>query len=142
MSEQKKLTETHRYDDIIELPHPISRHHAPLSRWERAAQFSPFAALTGYDAVIAETGRLTADAFELTEEEKLRISDTLLFLRDQAEDAPAVTIDVFLPDKCKEGGEYRRLTGHIRRIDPIEQTILWEDGSVFPFSHLRSMEIV
>ncbi len=108
-----------RYEDIINLPHPVSRRHPPMSREARAAQFAPFAALTGYDAAVRETARLTDQAVELNEEEISLLNRKLAYLRDHAEDERfhTVTITYFCPDERKSGGAYVRAEGSILSID-------------------------
>ena len=102
----------HRYDDIINLPHHQSVKHPHMSMTERAAQFSPFAALTGYEAVIAETGRLTGERVELTDERKEEIDRTLNELLDLGR--PAV-ITYFEPDDRKDGGQYNVIAGVLKK---------------------------
>lgn len=115
------------YEDIINFPHHTSTKHPRMTRMARAAQFSPFAALTGYDDAIKETGRLTVKKIELTEEEKLIINDKLQIINDDIKNNPKVTIIYFEHDKNKEGGKYHSYTGYIKKIDMIELTITLQD---------------
>ncbi len=118
----------HRYDDIISLPHPTSSRHPRMSVYNRAAQFSPFAALTGYDALVDETARLTESRSELDEQRKAILDEILRMLNDHISETPEVNITYFLPDLRKFGGEYVHHSGHLRRIDPVERSILFVDG--------------
>ena len=115
------------YEDIINLPHHTSSKHPRMTRESRAAQFSPFAALTGYDDAIKETRRLTDKKIELTEEEKQIINDKLLMINDNIKSNPKVSITYFEHDKNKEGGKYLSYTGYIKKIDMIELTITLTD---------------
>ena len=127
----------HRYDDIINLPHHQSVKHPHMSMTERAAQFSPFAALTGYEAVIAETGRLTGERIELNDEAKEEIDRILRELLDQAEEA---SFTYFVPDERKEGGKYETVRGIIQRYDMLEGLIILDNGRKIPVEMLRSVE--
>ena len=115
------------YEDIFHLPHHVSdtRPHMPVG--DRAAQFSPFAALTGFDSVIAETARLTDRKVELSESEKILLDQKLTLIDDVIQDKhhPEITVVYFVPDYLKEGGEYEEYTGKVRKIDPIERTVVF-----------------
>ena len=117
------------YDDIIHLPHHVSRIHPQMSMEDRAAQFSPFAALTGYDAAIAETARLTDQRMELDEYERQALNEKLQFISEHLKDYPKVSITYFLPDAWKAGGEYVTVTGNIKKLDDYEHRIVFMDGS-------------
>lgn len=101
----------HAYDDIIRLPHPTSRKHPRMSMEERAAQFAPFAALTGFGGVIRETGRLTDKQVELGESDQVELERVLTFLDSQEEEHPMIKVTYFLPDTYKEGEPMSRLPG-------------------------------
>lgn len=115
------------YDDIITLPHPEPRTHPRMSLHDRAAQFSPFAALTGHSAAIAETGRLTDSRVTLDESEMARVDAALQRLRELLPQAPAVSITYFVPDERKAGGSYQTATGTARRIDTVNGVLLLTD---------------
>ena len=117
------------YDDIIHLPHHVSRIHPQMSMEDRAAQFSPFAALTGYDAAIAETARLTDQRVELDEYERQALNEKLQFISEHLKDHPKISITYFIPDHCKEGGEYVTVTGNIKKLDDYEHRIVLMDGT-------------
>ena len=131
----------HAYDDIIRLPHPTSRKHPRMSMEERAAQFAPFAALTGFGGVIRETGRLTDKQVELGESDQVELERVLTFLDSQEEEHPMIKVTYFLPDTYKEGGTYVTVTGHLKRIDQVEGALpLWE-GVRVPIQDIRSVGI-
>lgn len=127
------------YDDILFLPHPVSKTHKPMSQLDRAAQFSPFAALTGYDAAIQEAARLTEDAVELDTEEIAVLNEILGRLADRISSRPRITVTYFLPDIRKAGGAYTTVTGRLKRVDPVEQVLGMADGTVIPFRYLREI---
>ena len=114
------------YDDIIDLPHPVSRNHPQMPLIDRAAQFAPFAALTGYDDMVKETARLTDRKVDLSEYEidilNQRLAEISYAL--QQGEHPSVTVTFFVPDSLKEGGSYETVTAKVRRVDPIEQKVM------------------
>ncbi len=112
----------HRYDDLLDLPHHQSASRPHMGRLERAAQFSPSAALTGYGALVEDTARLTDSRPVPGDEELRRLDETFRALAARPE--PAVTLTRFIPDEKKAGGRLETLTGRIRRIDPVER-LLW-----------------
>ena len=121
------MCEKHPYADILHLAHHQAANRKHMSMHDRAAQFSPFAALTGFDGVIAETGRLTDHKIELSENEKVLL-DQKLNLIDEAVRAgqhPEITVLYFIPDARKTGGSYQEHTGSVRQIDPIERAIVF-----------------
>lgn len=134
------LTNSHRYDDIIHLPHHLSSTHAHMPLQDRAAQFAPFAALTGFDAVVREAARLTQRPVELDESEQRLLDQKLQFLAQQLDKKPKITLTFFQPDLKKEGGEYIHIAGHVQKIDPITQTILLNGGLVIPMSAIIAMD--
>ena len=131
----------HAYDDIIRLPHPTSRKHPRMSMEERAAQFAPFAALTGFGGVIRETGRLTDKQVELGESDQVELERVLTFLDYQEEEHPMIKVTYFLPDTYKEGGTYVTVTGHLKRIDQVEGALLLWEGVRVPIQDIRSVGI-
>lgn len=130
----------HRYDDIIDLPRHRSLTHSHMPLADRAAQFSPFAALTGHGDAVKETARLTEDKIELTEEEKAYLNARILFLAENIKEQPEVSITFFVPDERKEGGAYITRTGTVKRIDEYEQAIVMEDGIVIPVDEIMAMD--
>ena len=118
-----------RYDDIIDLPHHISPTRPHMSMSDRAAQFSPFAALTGYDGVIRESGRLTKERVELSEEELETLGRKQQYLMSIIDESPEITVTYFVPDSLKEGGEYVTCSGRLKRIDEYERRLVFTDGT-------------
>ena len=117
-----------RYDDIIDLPHHVSTTHHRMSMLERAAQFQPFRALTGYEDAVRETARLTDDRVELTEDEKALLDGKLQRMADNLASHPLVTVTYFQPDKKKSGGEYVTTTGQLKKIDDYEGVLILLGG--------------
>lgn len=118
-----------QYDDIIHLPHHVSKTRPQMSMQDRAAQFSPFAALTGYDAAIKETGRLTVRKVEMDEEALHILNMKFQILVDSMDVRPEVTFTYFEPDKHKAGGAYVEVTGMVKKIDDFERLIVMQDGT-------------
>ena len=135
------MTATHRYDDIIDLPHHVSRTHAQMPNAERAAQFSPFAALTGYDEAVAETARLTDSRAELDESRKQAMSGTLRRAQERIRERPEAAIVYFRPDERKEGGAYVSVVDRLRRIDETAGFLQLCGGTRIPFDELYSIEL-
>ena len=117
-----------KYEDMWDMPHPVSRKHPQMSLYDRAAQFSPFAALTGHEAAIQEKARLTQRKIELDENEKDQLNKTLQELLAQYDGHPNVSITYFLPDKKKEGGSYVTVQEQIRKIDLFRRKLQLEGG--------------
>ncbi len=122
------------YDDIIDLPRHISKRHAPMPVENRAAQFMPFAALTGYDASVREEARLTGDRAELSEEQIRRLNDRLSYLTEHITTRPTVTITFFLPDAKKKGGAYVTKSGKLRHLDLQTGTLIFTDDVKIPLA--------
>ena len=131
---------THKYDDIINLPRHVSDKRSPMTNYDRAAQFSPFAALTGYDAVIEETGRLTDVQIELDEGGKYLLDEKLQWIRAHIQENPEVTLKVFCPDSRKSGGAYEQVTGHVKKIDPVSRVLVLDQGAVIPIDRIYGIE--
>ena len=121
------------YSDIINLPHPVSKKHPQMSLYDRAAQFSPFSALTGHEAAIAETGRLTEERTELDEDAKERLDEKLqnLLFRLQVCGSEGLPIRVtyFVLDEKKEGGAYQEYTGSLKRLDAYARALIFSDAT-------------
>lgn len=120
------MTET--YDDIIHLPHHVSKRHPQMSLYNRAAQFAPFAALTGYEEAIIETARLTAPKVDMMEDNQQLLDRKLALLSRSLREQPTVSITYFQPDKKKTGGQYLTVTGVIKSIRDSERVIRMADG--------------
>lgn len=128
------------YEDIIHLPHPTSPRHPRMSMLDRAAQFSPFAALTGYESEVKEVARLTESKIELCEDQKTFLDARLRILEDSLPQHPEVTIVYFLPDKRKSGGAYVTVSGIIKKFDHIEERIIFRDGTVIPIDAVLQVD--
>ena len=115
------------YNDIINLPHHVSKTHPQMSALSRAAQFAPFAALTGYDDAITETARYTETRIELDESRKEELNTQLLYINEHIEDAVPVKITYFTPDKKKDGGSYSEITESIKKIDDVSGMVIFSD---------------
>ena len=121
------MHEQNPYADILTLPHHKAANRPHMSMHDRAAQFSPFAALTGFDGVIAETGRMTDQKAELSESQMILLNQKLTLIDDVIQDGyhPLVTIVYFVPDALKAGGSYREFIGKVRQVEPIERKLVF-----------------
>ena len=133
------MNETHKYDDIIDLPHHVSGNRPRMSSADRAAQFSPFAALTGYEAAVKESERLTDSKQELTDDEKIALNEKLQIIIENIDYAPSVTLTYFVPDKLKEGGEYVTKTGEVKEIDSYTRTVVFTDKTGVEIDQIRAV---
>ncbi|MBR5956549.1 MAG: hypothetical protein IK022_08435 [Bacteroidales bacterium] len=131
-----------KYDDIIGLEYKGPKRHPRMSIHERAAQFAPFAALTGYDDVIAETGRLTGSKIELDEEQRASMNAVLQTIRGRLLERPEVILTYFRPDSRKAGGTYLRIKGHVRNIDEASRLVVLADGPSIPIDDLFSIFLI
>ena len=128
------------YEDILYLPHHVSGTRRQMSMTDRAAQFSPFAALTGYDAAIRETSRLTDSSVDLEGDEKAVLNGRLQLLSRCLDREPRITVTYFVPDRRKSGGAYETVEGRVRKIYPLEHALFLEDGTRIPFDRIRYLE--
>lgn len=128
------------YEDIIHLPHHVSKTRPQMSMIDRAAQFSPFAALTGYDAAIKETGRLTDERTDLGEETKAMLDMKQHYLLAVISDQPEITVTYFVPDERKAGGAYVTVTGNLKRIDEYERLLILTNGKKIPMDEIADIE--
>ena len=128
------------YNDILPLPHPVSRKHPRMAVADRAAQFSPFAALTGYDDAVREAARLTDRRLELDEYEQQALNDRLQQILSRLPKQPVVRITYFRPDSCKEGGAYVTVNGVIKRLDTVEREIRLVDGTRIPIEDIWDID--
>ena len=131
-----------RYDDIIDLPHHVSTTHHRMSMLERAAQFQPFRALTGYEVAVHETARLTDTRVELTEDEKVLLDRKLQELADRLDSHPQVTLTYFQPDKRKAGGAYISATGQLKKMDDYEGTLVLFGDTRIPIENIVDIQSV
>ena len=130
------------YDDIKHLSRPQYDEYPPMSMHDRAAQFSPFAALVGYDDEVAETARLTDSRDELTEDEINELNDTLNRILSMIDDQPVIKVTYFIPDERKPGGRYADKTGAVRIYDNYENALVFVDGTRIAVNDMRFVELM
>ncbi|MBR2858206.1 hypothetical protein IKE96_03370 [bacterium] len=118
------------YDDIINLPHHVSTKHLPMSMYDRASQFAPYAALTGYGDEVKETARLTDNWIDLDGDIKAYLDEALQNIVKKIVEKPEITVTYFVKDSKKEGGEYVSVVGKLRRIDEVNQQLILENGKI------------
>ena len=129
-----------KYNEIMGLPHHVSKTRPRMPMSDRAAQFAPFAALTGYDAAIKETGRLTDERIELDVEALSALDMKYQILMEALDEAPEVTITYFQPDERKAGGKYVSAVGAVKKIDDFERRITMRDGTRIPMDDVLSID--
>ena len=129
-----------KYNEIMDLPHHVSNTRPQMAMSDRAAQFAPFAALTGYDDAVKETGRLTDDKIELEESSLNELNAKIQLLRENLADAPEITFTYFKPDERKAGGAYLSTMGTVKKIDDYERLIVLQDGTKLPMDDIWDME--
>lgn len=129
---QPNSNDEHRYDDIINLPHPVSATRPRMSAIDRAAQFSPFAAMTGHDAALKETARLVDTRLELDANAIDELNAKLQIAQENLAEHPRMVITYFMPDNKKFGGSYVTVDGSLKKIDEYERLIVLEDGTRIP----------
>lgn len=127
------------YDDIINLPHHQSETRPHMSLYDRAAQFSPFSALTGYNEAVKESARLTDKNHELSEEAAARLDKQLLYIRQNIKEQPQITITYFLHDKRKDGGAYVSESGIIKQIDDVERVVILQSNTKIPLDDISDI---
>lgn len=130
-----------RYDKIIHLTRPQYDELPPMPIEDRAAQFSPFAAVVGYDDAVYETARLTDARIDLAEDEITALNESLESLRSSLPDEPTVKVTYFVPDSRKEGGKYVDKVGVVRRIDDLENQLIFTDGDKIKINEIIKVEI-
>ena len=128
------------YDDILHLPHPTSARHPRMPIAERAAIFSPFAALTGHAGAIAETARLTDQKMELDEDTKAELDRRQAVLMEHIAEQPEVTVTWFQPDERKDGGAYFTTTGRLKKINEMNRVLILLDGTSIPLEDVADLE--
>lgn len=138
--EGDKMNDEYNYNDIINLPHPVSQKHPQMSLYDRAAQFSPFAALTGHEEAIRETARQTEAWVDLDEDRKEELNEKMQEIVEHLNEAPEVTLTYFKEDEKKEGGSYVTVTGRIKKWREYEQQLVLEDGTVVALEKVFGIE--
>ena len=129
-----------KYDDIINLPHHVSRKHPPMSLHNRAAQFAPFAALTGFGAEIMEAARLTSELVNMSEDAKAILDMKLQMIQDNISAHPQVTITYFEPDTIKHGGSYHTIVDGIKEIDEYKREFILLSGGRIPVDYVIELQ--
>lgn len=124
------------YEKLLNMPRPVSQRHAPMTLYNRAAQFAPFSALTGLDEELSEAGRLTDADTDLTEE---RISELDRILCQALEQGLPVTLTRFVPDGQKAGGSFETVTGYIKKADPVERVLILKQGLRIPLWTIKEI---
>ena len=141
------MKDTHKYDDIIHLPHPVSATHPQMPLSDRAAQFSPFAALTGHEEAIRETGRFTEEWVEPDEDRKALLDEKLQMIRKhlaegkENRELPKLLFTYFQPDERKSGGAYLTVAGRVRKIDEYARQVVLEDGTVLNAERITEIAV-
>ena len=135
------LINTHKYDDIIDLPRPVCKRSSRMTNYDRAAQFSPFAALTGFEDTIEETGRLTDTRIELDEMEKLQLNDVLCEIAQNLSSQPEISATYFVYDPRKSGGAYVTAQGPVRKIEEHSGSLILTDGRTIPIREIILLHI-
>lgn len=134
------VIDNYKYDDIINLPHHISKKHPRMSSHDRAAQFSPFAALTGHSESIAETARITDKKIELCDEEKSIISEKLRYISQMKDEMPVVRLEYFVPDERKDGGAYHIWECKVKKIDDFNKCVVLDDGKYILIENIVNLD--
>ena len=130
----------HRYDDLLDLPHHVSVTHPHMSLYDRAAQFAPFKALTGYEDDVEETARLTDRRVELDADSIARLDARLRLLEERLADVPTVSVTYFQPDERKDGGSYETVTGVVKKIDAVKRVLILWDRQQIPIEDICGIE--
>ncbi|MCQ2476867.1 MAG: YolD-like family protein [Clostridia bacterium] len=130
-----------KYDDIINLPRHVSPTRTPMTNYDRAAQFAPFAALTGYGDEIDETARLTDNEIYLDEDKKAELDGKLREIRENIGELPEAIITCFIPDEYKQGGAYVDISGKIKKIDENESAVIFTNGEKIPVNRIYDIKI-
>lgn len=130
-----------KYKDILNIERPVSENRVPMSNHDRAAQFMPFAALTGFAAMINESSRLTTEKHQLSEDELTLLNETLNKITENISEKPEVRTVYFIPDDRKSGGKYSSYTGRVRRIEKFEKEVIFTDKSKIKIENILLIEI-
>ena len=134
------MAERFPYEDIVDLPHHVSRKHPQPAMADRAARFAPFAAITGYEEMVLEEARITDDRIELDENSKAALNEKLNMILEFIDEQPEVSITYFEPDKRKAGGAYVTVTGTVKRIDEYEHLVIMTDGKKINIDDIYNLQ--
>lgn len=136
----REIREMNIYEEIIDMPHHRSATRIPMPVSERAAQFSAFAALTGHGEAVSEAGRVTRDRIELDDSSRELLDEKLGVLIQYIADRPVISIKYFVPDAYKDGGDYKEITGAVRRVDIYEKVIIMENEAAIAMKDIISID--
>ncbi len=131
---------SHCYDDMIDLPHPVSKTHPPMARGKRAAQFAPFDALAGCSEAIREAERETEEKVEISDDMGEMLDARLALIGSHIKERPEVTVTYFLPDEKKAGGRYVTVSGNVKVLDGVTRVIMMAAGTRIPIGDIRLIE--
>ena len=134
------MAERFPYEDIVDLPHHVSKKHPQPTMADRAARFAPFAAITGYEEMVLEEARVTDDRIEMDESSKAALNEKLNMILEFIDEQPEVSITYFEPDKKKSGGAYVNITGIVKRIDEYEHFVIMTDGKKIRIEDIFALE--
>ena len=134
------MAERFPYEDIVDLPHHVSRKHPQPTMADRAARFTPFAAITGYEEMVLEEARVTDDRIEMDESSKAALNEKLNMILEFIDEQPEVSITYFEPDKRKAGGAYVTVTGTVKRIDEYEHLVIMTDGKKINIDDIYNLQ--
>ena len=134
------MAERFPYEDIVDLPHHVSRKHLQPTMADRAARFAPFAAITGYEEMVLEEARVTDDRIEMDESSKAALNEKLNIILEFLDEQPEVSITYFEPDMRKAGGAYVTITGTVKRIDEYERIVLMTDEKIIKIDEIYAIE--
>ena len=134
------MDDPHRYDDMLDMPHHVSPTRPKMSLQDRAAQFAPFAALTGFGAAITEADRMPERRIDLGEAETAELAEKLRILEAKEAEHPEGSVTYFIPDARKEGGRYETAEGRVKRVRPVEYTLTFTDGRTFDIDNIIMLD--
>ena len=134
------MAERFPYEDIVDLPHHISKKHPQPTMADRAARFAPFAAITGYEEMVLEEARVTDERIEMDESSKAALNEKLNMILEFIDEQPEVSITYFEPDKRKAGGAYITVTGTVKRIDEYEHLVIMTDGKKINIDEIYNLQ--
>ena len=134
------MAERFPYEDIVDLPHHVSRKHPQPTMADRAARFAPFAAITGYEEMVLEEARVTDERIEMDESSKAALNEKLNMILEFIDEQPEVSITYFEPDKRKAGGAYVTVTGTVKRIDEYEHLVIMTDGKKINIDEIYNLQ--
>ena len=134
------MAERFPYEDIVDLPHHISKKHPQPTMADRAARFAPFAAITGYEEMVLEEARVTDERIEMDESSKAALNEKLNMILEFVDEQPEVSITYFEPDKKKSGGAYVNITGIVKRIDEYEHFVIMTDGKKINIDEIYNLQ--